>query len=190
VDPGVEYYGYGAWPDEETLGNAVFSCMAAAKLAQRLFNECDTSVVSKLADQVQGCDITIPVSTRGSCGGSSVYLNSAFDRIETVDTMIQAGGTIPGAYCAVVGPVDLLASAGLSVLTETVGIPMVTFAAIDCRLSWTHDFKYIAMMNSVATDSGAIVSEYFERDIWPTAPTSKMKCQVNMHLLAMMPPCL
>jgi len=32
-DEGVEYYGYGAWPDKETLEKASFSLMATAEMA-------------------------------------------------------------------------------------------------------------------------------------------------------------
>lgn len=36
-DPGIEYYGYGIWPNEESLEKASFSLMATAEMAVKHF---------------------------------------------------------------------------------------------------------------------------------------------------------
>ena len=37
ADEGVEYYGYGEYPDAETLAKASFSLLATAEIARRHF---------------------------------------------------------------------------------------------------------------------------------------------------------
>lgn len=37
AQPGVEYYGYGAWPNAQSLGQNAYAQMAAAQLAKKHF---------------------------------------------------------------------------------------------------------------------------------------------------------
>jgi hypothetical protein len=169
ADPGVDYYGYGSWPDAETLGKASFSLMAAAELARKHFNERDSTIVPELA-QLGGCDIRL--ETQSIPGNESLYIDSAHSRSTAVEkllsTIIEAieGGAEPGtSLCGVVGPIEPRAVEGVSVLSETEKIPQVAYATIDRRLSRKDDFPTFARIIPVAADLGDAVAKYVQR-VW------------------------
>ena len=107
-------YGYGEWPDAETLAKASFSMMAAAEMARRHFNARDTSVVPELRELHATCNITMPEPK-----ASVAYINSAYNRLVVVQEVLQGGvGGIPEDLCSIVGPVDLLSISATALVTE------------------------------------------------------------------------
>lgn len=166
AEPGVEYYGYGSWPNAETLAKASFSLMASAELALTHFNARDTSIVPELGE-LGSCDIQL--ETEKTPGGESYYLDSAYSRSATVKSFLDMTyAAIEGAeprsgFCGAIGPVEPRASEGFSVLSESQRIPQVAYSTIDRRLSRKDDFPLFARVIPAAADFGKAVAEYLVR---------------------------
>jgi hypothetical protein len=165
ADPGVDYYGYGSWPDAASLGKASFSLMAAAELARKHFNERDATIVPELA-QLGDCSILL--ETEESPGGETLYIDSAYSRSLSVekllDMTIKAIG-VGSSFCGVVGPIEPRANEGVSVFSESLQIPQVAYATIDRRLSRKDDFPTFARVIPAAADFGNAVAKYMQR-VW------------------------
>jgi len=178
ADEGVEYYGYGSWPDPETLAKASYSLLAAAELARIHFNDRNPVLVPELADLVGSCSITIPspLATNGFNNerSGSVYLDSAYSRSVAVRSILGLGDgdqVIDGsekdnAFCAVVGPVDSFVNQGVSVVTEAVGVPQIAYSTIGYRLSNRDEYPTFFRVIPEAYDFGATVAKLIHRDIW------------------------
>ena len=78
-DPEISY-GYGQWPNQETLAKASFSLLAAAEMAIKHFNERDTSIVPELAT-LGDCNIQLDVVSGD--GDSSWVFDSGYSRSKT-----------------------------------------------------------------------------------------------------------
>jgi Receptor family ligand binding region len=70
------YFGYGTWPDNESLAKAAFSLMAAAELARHHFNARDTSIVPELGE-MGNCNITMPDPNIYEI----LYINSGYTKV-------------------------------------------------------------------------------------------------------------
>jgi hypothetical protein len=165
ADPGVDYYGYGSWPDAATLGKASFSLMAAAELARKHFNERDATIVPELA-QLGDCGILL--ETEKSPGGETLYIDSAYSRSTSVEKLLDMTIEAIGAgsnFCGVVGPIEPRANEGVSVLSESLQIPQVAYATIDRRLSRKDAFPTFVRIIPKAADFGHAVAKYVQR-VW------------------------
>jgi hypothetical protein len=165
ADPGVDYYGYGSWPDAATLGKASFSLIAAAELARKHFNERDATIVTELA-QMGDCGILL--ETEKSPGGETLYRDSAYSRSTAVEKLLNMtieAIEVGSSFCGVVGPLDPRANEGVSVLSESLNIPQVAYATIDRRLSGHDAFPTFARVIPAAEDFGRVVAKYMQR-VW------------------------
>lgn len=123
-------YGYGTWPNSESLVKASFSLMAAFEMARVHFNERNSVLVPEL-DQLNDCDIQLadPLTP----DGGSWILDSGYNRRLAVDTFLQRTAKEP--VCAMIGPVDDHVAQGLSSVAEALDIPLIGFSTISYRLS-------------------------------------------------------
>jgi len=161
-DEGVEYYGYGIWPDEATLEKASFSLMAAAEMAVTHFNNRDPTIVPELAN-LGTCNITFP---------PLLYRDSGYDRPTAVDALLTISqqavlnGNDPSkAMCAVIGPTHPRANEGVSAVTENLDIPQFAYSTIDRRLSRRADFPTLARTISSSQDYGFAIANFVQRDV-------------------------
>lgn len=151
-------FGYGDWPDAPTLGKASFSMLAAAELARKHFNARDTAIVPELANFTD-----CPIMFADPSDGSSWYFDSAFSRSASVDHLLQ----LPrDEVCAVLGPREPRANEGVSVLAESLDVPLVAYATIDRRLARVQDFPTFVRVIPEAAEFASIVALYVQRDVF------------------------
>jgi hypothetical protein len=131
-----------------------------------LQNDRNPILVPELAeDFMKDCAIKIP--------DNSVYMDSAYTRDKSVDTLLEEWETAIEAgdenaderICAVIGPFALGANEGTSVLTEHFHIPQLAYATIDRRLSREDDFPTFRRVIPRGEDFARTVAEYVQRDI-------------------------
>ena len=83
------------------------------------------------------------------------YLDSAYHRDTTVKHFLEQQEAQPEQpVCAVVGPVDYKAHAGLASLTESFDIPQVAYATLDHKLSRTDYFPNFVRLIPTGTSMG------------------------------------
>lgn len=173
-DPSIDY-GYGQWPDEETLGRASFSLLAAAEMARVHFNDRDASVVPELVD-FEDCAVRLEFGYNNSSSGndeddssSSWVFDSAYNRGKAVDQLLPlfaSPSSTSHPVCAVIGPIEPRSHEGVSVLTESASIPQLAFATIDRRLERVEDFPMFLRVIPSATDFAAKLALLGGRDVW------------------------
>jgi hypothetical protein len=150
IDPNEVFYGYGSWPNAESLAKASFSLMAAAEMARRHFNERNPIIVPELSDY-QHCAITMP---------DTIYLDSGYNRGRAVDELLKVSNPLQNDICAVIAPIDPRSNEGISALTAAKKIPQIAYATIDHRLSRQYDFPTFARVIPEANDFALAIAKY------------------------------
>jgi hypothetical protein len=117
---------------------------------------------------LKGCNVSI----QDPDDGASWYFDSSYTRSAAVDYLLQiqsSQASLAGpkdSICAVIGPVDPRAHEGVSVVTESLGIPQIAFATIDKRLDRADDFPAFVRVIPTGPDFAAIIALYVQRDIY------------------------